>query len=78
MKKIIVELTFNDNGQIAFLQERKYGLILAKFLVYGPFKRNADSVAKGFDDMFSGVIRGIGDNEYIDEITKSIKVIRDG
>jgi hypothetical protein len=75
---MLVELTFNDNGQIAFLRERKFGLIVAKFLVHGPFKRNADSVAKGFDDMFSGVIRGIGDNEYIDERTKSIKVVRDG
>jgi hypothetical protein len=60
-----VNLEFAENGRIARLIHPN-GLTIACFLVFGPFERNAKSVAKGFDDVFNAEVRGIGDNQYID------------
>lgn len=63
---MLVDLTFDESGRIATLTDLNTGLRVAEFLVHGPFKRNAESVAAKFDDTFFGEIRGIGDNEVID------------
>lgn len=70
-----VELQFSNNGKIATIIHPN-GLILAEFIVNGPFQRNAQSISKGFDDRFCGIINGIGDDEYIDRKNVSIKKVK--
>ena len=69
-----VHLEFSDDGRIATIWHPN-GLILAEFIVHGPFARNAKSVPKGYDDRFSGVIYGLGDNQYIDRTNGTIGTI---
>lgn len=72
-----VHLEFSANGRIATLIHPN-GLILAEFIVSGPFARNAKSVAKGFDDRFNGIIQGLGDNQYIDRANGRVGTILEG
>jgi|LSQX01.2.fsa_nt_gb hypothetical protein len=69
-----VYLEFSVDGRIATLVHPN-GLILAEFIVHGPFCRNAKSVANGSGDRFSGVIRGIGDKQYIDRTNGTVVTI---
>ena len=69
-----VHLKFSADGRIATITHPN-GLILAEFVVHGPFARNAKSVARGYDDRFSGIIQGIGDNQYIDRTNGTVRTI---
>ena len=71
-----VKLTFSTNGRVAILRA-KNGLDVARFSVQGPFKRNAESIVKGFDEPFCAEVRGIGDDEYIDLDTGEIRKVRE-
>ena len=64
---MLVELTFRRNGLIAELTNPANGLLVAKMLVHGPFERNAQAVARNYDECFVSELRGIGDDEYVNE-----------
>lgn len=68
---MLVELEFDKTGRIARLW--KDGLLVAEFLVHGPFKRNAEEVAQGYESTFYGELRDIGDYQFIDEKTFMVR-----
>lgn len=73
---MLVELTFRKDGKIAELIYPKNGLTIAKFLVQGPWERNIKAILKNYDEGFNAIVSGIGDDEYIDERTCTIKKVR--
>ena len=66
-----VKLEFDKTGRIACLWKDE--LLVAKFLVHGPFKRNAEEVTQGCETTFYGELRDIGDYQYIDEKTHTLR-----
>jgi len=70
------DIIIEEDGKYAEIVNRKYNITVARLLIKGPLKRALSGANRGYDELFSGVVSGIGDDEYIDKTKHSIEKIK--